>query len=46
MSDVARANMTTYMQKEYEAALELEERPVLNEVRFHSGHSQKGKLSF
>ena len=24
--------MTTYMQKEYEAALELEERPVLNEV--------------
>ena len=37
MSDVARASMTTYMQKEYEAALELEERPVLNEVRFHSG---------
>ena len=24
--------MTTYMQKEYEAALELEERDVLNEV--------------
>jgi hypothetical protein len=24
--------MTTYMQKEYEAALELDERPVLNEV--------------
>jgi len=26
------ARMTTYMQKEYEAALELEERPVLNEL--------------
>ena len=41
-----RERMTTYMQKEYEAALELEERPVLNEVRFHSGHSQWGELSF
>ena len=29
----SRARMTTYMQKEYEAALELEERPVLNEVK-------------
>ena len=46
MSDLARANMTTYMQKEYEAALELEERPVLNEVKCDSGHSQWGTLSF
>ena len=44
MSDVARANMTTYMQKEYEAALELEERPVLNEVSNQVGINEATEL--
>ena len=36
--------MTTYMQKEYEAALELEERPVLNEVSNQVGINEATEL--
>ena len=39
-----RERMTTYMQKEYEAALELEERPVLNEVSNQVGINEATEL--
>ena len=40
-----RERMTTYMQKEYEAALELEERPVLNEVSNQVGINEATELT-